>query len=86
LQSIAELMRARARLAGKVRAYSAEARLSARILAVMPLIFVAMVLAANPEVYSDAVRDPLVFPVLLGAGALQVVGILVMRRMAGVQV
>ena len=62
--------------AAKVRAYSAEARLSARILAVMPLIFVALVLAANPQVYSDALRDPLVLPGLLGAGALQVVGIL----------
>ena len=57
-----------------------------RRLAIMPLVFVALVLAANPEVYSDAARDPVVLPVLLAAGGLQIVGILVMRRMAGFRV
>ena len=86
LQGLADLMRARSRVARKVRAYTAEARLSARFLAIMPVVFVGLVLAANPEVYGEAARDPLFWPVLLGAGALQVLGILVMGRMARVRV
>lgn len=82
LQGLADLMRARVRLARKVRAYTADARLSARFLAVMPLVFVGLVLLANPGVYSEAARDPLFWPVLLGAGLLQILGILIMGRMA----
>ncbi len=86
LQGLADLMRARARLARKVHAFTAEARLSARILAVMPLIFVALIYWANPGIYSGAARDPMFFPVLLAAGGLQVIGILVMGRMARIRV
>jgi Flp pilus assembly protein TadB len=52
----------------------------------MPLIFVGLIFWANPEIYGGAARDPLFFPVLLAAGGLQVVGILVMRRMARIRV
>jgi len=86
LQRLADLMRVRARLTRKVHAFTAEARLSARILAVMPIIFVALIFWANPEIYRSAARDPLFLPVLLGAGGLQVMGILVMGRMARIQV
>ncbi len=86
LQRLADLIRARARLTRKVHAFAAEARLSARILAVMPLIFIGLILWANPDIYSGAARDPLFFQVLLAVGGLQVVGILVMRRMAGIRV
>ena len=82
LQGLADLMRARLRMARKVRAHTAEARLSARFLAVMPLIFVALVVSANPQVYGEMAKDALFLPVLAAAGALQVFGILVMRRMA----
>lgn len=86
LQSLADLMRVRVRLAGKVQAFTAEARLSARILAVMPLIFVALIFWASPDIYGKAASDPLFFPVLLAAGGLQIFGILVMGRMARIRV
>jgi tight adherence protein B len=86
LQGLADLMRVRARLTRKVRAFTAEARLSARILAVMPLIFVGLIFWANPEIYLGAARDPMFFPVLFAAGGLQVFGILVMGRMARIRV
>ena len=86
LQRLADLIRVRARLTRKVHAFTAEARLSARILAVMPVIFVALIFWANPEIYSSAARDPIFFPALLAAGGLQVIGILVMGRMARIRV
>ena len=86
LQGLAELMRARVRVARKVRSTTAEARLSARFLAVMPVIFVGLVLMANPDIYGEAARDPLFWPIVLGAGALQILGIVIMGRMARVRV
>lgn len=86
LQGLSDLMRARVRVARKIRAHTAEARISARVLAVMPLGFVGLVLLANPSVYGEAARDPLFWPILLGAGALQGLGILIMGRMARVRV
>ncbi len=86
LQGLADLMRVRARLTRKIHAFTAEARLSARILAVMPLIFIAMIFWASPDIYGKAASDPLFFPVLLAAGGLQIFGILVMGRMARIRV
>ena len=86
LQRLADLIRARSLLTRKVQAHTAEARLSARVLAVMPIVFVALIMAANPAIYGEAARDPLFLPILLGAGALQVFGILAMRRMAALRV
>ena len=86
LQGLADLMRARVRVARKVRAHTAEARLSARFLAVMPLVFVGLVFTANPEVYAEAARDSLFWPIVLGAAALQVFGIAIMGRLARVRV
>ena len=86
LQGLSDLMRARVRVARKILAHTAEARLSARFLAIMPVMFVGLVLAANPSVYGEAARDPLFWPIVLGAGTLQVLGILIMGRMARVRV
>ena len=63
-----------------------EAQISARFLAVMPVIFVGLVLMANPDIYGEAARDPLFWPIVLGAGALQVLGIVIMGRMARVRI
>lgn len=79
LDRLAHLIRARFRLAKKVRVLSAEARLSARLLALMPPIFAGLIFLARPEVYLEIADDPLVVPVVLAAAALQVVGMLVMR-------
>lgn len=85
LQSVADLMRARQRMQRKVRAHSAEARLSAKFLAVMPVAFVGLVLFANTDVYRSAAQDPIFWPVMLGAATLQVVGIVVIHRLARIR-
>lgn len=82
LQSLADLMRARLRMQRKIRAYSAEARLSAKFLAVMPVAFVGLVFFANADVYRSAAQDPIFWPVMLGAGFLQVLGIVLIHRLA----
>ena len=82
LQSLADLMRARQRMRRKIRVHSAEARMSAKFLAIMPLVFVGLVFFANADVYRSAAQDPIFWPVLLGAGALQVLGIVLIHRLA----
>jgi len=81
LSGLAGTMRARFRLAKKIGSLSAEARLSAKMLAAMPLIFGALVFTADPGFYLEVAGDPLFVPVLAGAAALEVLGILVMRRL-----
>lgn len=79
LDRLAQLIRARFRLHKKVRVLSAEARLSAWLLALMPLAFAAMIFLTRPEVYLDVAGDPLVLPLVLAAALLQLTGVLVMR-------
>lgn len=81
LDRLAQLIRARFRLVKKVRVLSAEARLSAQLLALMPLIFAGLIFLTRPEVYLDIADDPLVLPLVLAAAALQLFGMLVMRRL-----
>jgi len=81
LHGLTSIMRARMRLHAKVRALTAEARLSGKMLAAMPLLFAGLVLAGNPDFYAGVVDDPLFMPILGGAFALEVAGILIMRRL-----
>ncbi|MFQ5772987.1 MAG: type II secretion system F family protein [Kiloniellaceae bacterium] len=81
LHGLAMLIRARFRLAKKIRALSAEARLSAKMLAAMPFVFGGLVFAANPGFYLEVADDPLFLPVLGLAFALEGLGVYIMRRL-----
>ena len=86
LEGLATVVRARFRLARKIRSLSAEARLSAKILAVLPLLFGGLVFAANPSMYLEAARDPLFLPVLAATAALEAAGLVVMQRLTRLSV
>lgn len=86
LHGLATVIRARLRMVQKVRAVSAEGRLSARLLAVMPFGFAGLVYAARPEFYLAVAGDPIFLPVLAGAVALEAAGIYIMYRLVNFHV
>lgn len=81
LASLSRLMRERAKLERKVRALSAEGRLSALILSALPFLAAGAVALLDPAYYRAAWADPQA-PWLLGGGVAGVVlGVLVMAAM-----
>jgi tight adherence protein B len=80
IESLAHLMRERFRFRGKVRTLSAEARLSAKILAAIPVLIFLAIMLLNPEYVGHLIHDP-IGHALLGIGFfMMVMAGLVMRR------
>ena len=86
LDGLSQVIRARFRMFKKVKALSAEGRLSAKILAAMPFIFGGLVFSSKPSFYLDAADDPLFFPFLGVAFILEVVGIYIMYKLVNFRV
>jgi len=82
IASIARLIRERFRLEGKIRILTAEARLSAVILSVLPFVAVFALLLVNPEYQSIMFSQPMGRVMAGIAMLMMLVGMLVMRRMA----
>lgn len=86
LASLSNVMRERLKLKLKVKALSAEARLSGKILALVPFVVTGFVNFYNPDYYSEAPHNPLLV-VLLGVAVILVIaGIVLIRRMAQIEV
>jgi tight adherence protein B len=86
LHGLATVIRARMRMLKKTRALSAEGRLSAHVLAAMPVIFAGLVYVSRPEFYLSASADPLFFPIVGAALGLELFGVLVMWRLVNYHV
>ena len=79
LETISRLIRERHKLLGKIRALSAEGKLSAIILLALPFLVAAAMLALNPSYLDSLLSDPLgrvlivaaVMMMLLGVGAIK---------------
>jgi tight adherence protein B len=80
LNSLSDVLRERLRLQSKVKALSAESRLSGRILSILPVAVVVLLAYINPHFYDDAWTNSSLASVLAGAGALLLVGILLLRH------
>jgi tight adherence protein B len=82
IETIARLIRERFRLEGKIKTLTAEGRLSALILSVLPFAIVFVLLLINPEYLSSLFTEPM-GRIMAGIAILMMLfGILVMRRMA----
>jgi len=86
LEQTAEVIRERLRILGDVRALTAQARLSGIILTILPLALAAFILASAPDYLAGMVREPTGRYLLVGAAVLQLVGFLIMRRIAQIKV
>jgi len=82
IASIARLIRERFRLEGKIRILTAEGRLSAVILSVLPFVAVFALLLVNPEYHNNMFSEPMGRVMAGIAMFMMLVGMLVMRRMA----
>ena len=86
LSSLSRIMRDRFRMFKKIRVLSAEGRLSAKILAILPFIFAGFLMLRSPDYYLDAAEDDLFWPFVLGALVLEAVGIYIMHRLVNFRV
>lgn len=81
IESLAYLIREKFKLMGKVRALSAEGKLSAIILVILPFFIVAYLRVVNGEYLDLLLTDPIGRTMLAGAGVLMAAGIVVIRKM-----
>ena len=86
LSRIATLVRSRFRLLGKVRVLAAEGKLSAWILALMPLVVGAALNLLNPAFMRPLWTDPLGVTLLQGCLGLVALGIVWMRHVVQIRV
>jgi tight adherence protein B len=86
LDQIAKVVRGRFRFERKIRTLSAEGKMSAWVLAMVPLGLVAMMSVSSPNYLPVLLTNPTGHKMLYGAGILAVVGILWIRRIIRIEV
>ncbi|MBC7859977.1 MAG: type II secretion system F family protein [Burkholderiaceae bacterium] len=86
LNSISRIIRARLNLLAQVRVMSAEGRMSAWVLGLLPVGVVGTMLVANPAYISKLWTDPTGVRLLWYAGAMIAVGVLWMRSVIKIRV
>ena len=86
LESISRLIRQRFELLGKVRALSAEGRLSGLVLILLPFGIGALLWFLNPSYMNLLVTDELGKNMLMISGVLMVLGAIIMKKMVAIKV
>lgn len=86
LINLSRLIRERLKLHDRVRVLSAEGRMSAWILGLMPFGLAAMLNLLNPEFMSVLWNDPIGVTILQWLAALMVIGVLMLRRIVRIRV
>jgi tight adherence protein B len=86
LASLAEVMRERVRLKTKVKALTAETRLSGNIMSVMPFALVAGIYALRPDFYDEVPHSQVLQTIIGIAAALLLTGVVLMRRIVNIRV
>jgi len=81
-----QVMRDRVRLEGEVRVYTAQGRLTAWILGLLPVFLYIMLRLANPVYMSVMTTDPTGQKLLMGGTFQVVLGFLIIRRIAKVKI
>jgi tight adherence protein B len=86
LDHISTLIRDRGRFQRQVRSLSAEGRASAWVLTLMPFALAALLHLTSPTYLPVMFEDPIGQRILLGTGALMLVGVFWMRRLIRIEV
>ena len=86
LANLAALIRARLKLAARVRVLSSEGRLSGWILVALPFALGGLMSAFNPDFMRPLWTDPIGITLLNGMLALMAVGVLIMRQIVRIRV
>ncbi len=86
LGNISRMIRARLKLLGQVRVMSAEGRLSAWVLGLLPVVVALAMSVLNPQYISVLWSDPTGIELLWYAGAAAVAGVVWMRSVIHIRV
>jgi tight adherence protein B len=86
LHNISSLVRARLKLFGKIRVLSAEGRMSAWILGLLPFVLAAIINAINPKFMSVLWTDPAGLKMIYAALIMMFFGVLMMRKIINIRV
>lgn len=86
LEQISKLIRQRFRFYRKVRTLSAEGRMSAWILAMVPIILFAVIWITTPGYLPTLLEEPLGRKLLMGAGVMMLIGVLWIRKVIRIEV
>lgn len=86
LTTLANTMRARFKILGQVDAYTAQARLSAKVLVALPLVFAAVLYTIRPGYLGVLLSDPIGHVVLVGAVLAWLAGWFLIRMILAVKV
>jgi tight adherence protein B len=86
LGSLSSIMRDRLKLYLKVKALSAESRLSGKVLACIPFLIVTVIIFTNPDFYDGARTDNRLAMLLYFAAFLVLFGIVLVRRVVNIRV
>ncbi|MFB9244902.1 type II secretion system F family protein [Massilia antarctica] len=86
LGNIGHIIRERLKLLGQVRVLSAEGRISAWILGILPFAVAGMMYLANPEYISMLWTDPAGVRLLCYAGGMISIGVLWLRKLINIRV
>ena len=81
LRANAETIRARQKMRLKIKAASAEGRMSAMILNAAPILLFLIINTMSPDFYGEVSDHPLIMPVAVGVVIWMTIGNLVMRKM-----
>lgn len=86
LSGLSRVIRERFQMFKKIRVLSAEGRLSAKILAGLPPLFVLFMITSKPAFYTEVIEDPLFWPIVGVAILLQIIGMYIMHKLVNFRV
>ena len=86
IHTLANLIREKFKLEGKVRVLSAEGRLSAFILGSLPFLVGGVIWLTNPAYFAPLVGEPFGRMLMLLAGGFMIVGILILKKMVSIKI
>ena len=82
LTNIAQMIHDRVRIRGEIRTLTAQARMSAWVVGMLPLGFAAVMTALQPAHMAVMIDEPLGRLMVMGAVGLQFIGFMIVRRIA----
>jgi tight adherence protein B len=86
IETLANLIREKFKFEGKVRVLSAEGKLSAIILSVLPFLVAGFIWFTNPDYLAPLVGESFGRLILLAAGGFMIAGIFIMKRMVSLKI
>jgi tight adherence protein B len=86
METLANLIRERFKLHGKIRVLSAEGRLSAAILVGLPIVMFLFLQWRSPEYIGLLITEPAGRVMLAGAVALLLMGLVMLKKMVAIKV